>query len=336
MNDQIEHRANLSYAEFSQDYLFPHRPVVITDALREWKAVSRWTPEFFKKEFSDMKFSLGGKRGNEDFTMSTFIDRVMASDETSPAPYFRNQVLDEVFPSLKQDVQPLPPYFFPNWMGEPFFVPGVRRSLNRGGAMEIYIGGKGASFPYLHYDGMATHAFLLQIYGQKRFILYGPEQEQYLYPNPERPNQTLVLDLDRPDLEKFPLFAKAKPISFVLEPGEMLFIPHRWWHTTKMLGPSISVSVNVLNQSNWASLTDWVAKRKPLLELPTRAYLDCAGAWQTAKDRRRGTRPASVKTSSPANVLMKPGFGFKGLEKIAVNGMASCFGVMQSILPFLE
>lgn len=287
MNNQVERHADLSSAEFAETYLYPHKPVVITDALRGCRALSRWSPEFFRKEFGDMGFSIDdGKRGTVEFTMSSFIGRVLASDESNPAPYFQNQVFHEMFPTLKQDIEPLPGYFCPNWMCEKFLLKSVQRSLNRGGAMEIYIGGKGGAFPYLHYDGMATHAFLLQIYGQKRFILYGPEQEEYLYPSKERPNHTQIPDLDHPDLDKFPLFAKAKAISVILDPGQMLFIPHRWWHTTKMLSLSISLSVNVLNASNWAALMDWVAKRNPVLGIPSRIYLNLAGSWRARRDRR--------------------------------------------------
>jgi histone arginine demethylase JMJD6 len=295
MNDQVDRRASLSSAEFAEQYLYPHKPVVITDALRGWRALSRWSPEFFKREFADMRFSIeDGARGTGDFTMSSFIDRVIASDETNPAPYFRNQVFQEMFPSLVNDIDSLPSYLSPNWMSEHFLLKSVQRSLNRGGAMEIYIGGKGGAFPYLHYDGMATHAFLLQIYGEKRFILYGPDQEEFLYPSKARPNHTQIPDLDHVDLARFPLFAKAKAIRFVLAPGEMVFIPHRWWHTTKMLSPSISLSVNVLNSSNWHELTDWVAKRRPMLGIPSRIYLKVAGSWRMRRDRESGLAPLSL------------------------------------------
>jgi hypothetical protein len=33
----------------------------------------------------------------------------------------------------------------------------------------------------------------------------------------------------------------------------MLFVPSRWWHTAKMLTPSITLSINTLNTSNWGN-----------------------------------------------------------------------------------
>jgi hypothetical protein len=300
MNLDIERRTNLSYAEFSDKYQYANKPVIVTDVLRQWKAMERWTPEFFKREFGDMKFSIDGgshrsasyKAGNGsvEYTMERFIDQVLASTDENPAPYFRNQVLYEMFPSLRQDIEPLPEYFRPNWLPDRYLVKDVRNVLNRGAAIEIYIGGRGGKFPMLHYDGAAAHAFLMQIYGRKQFILYSPEQESFLYPSPEKGNLSLINSVDRPDLDKFPLFANAVPTIFVLEPGELLFIPSRWWHTTKMLTPCISISVNTVNQSNWPALINFVAagRHNPLISLASRMYLTGAGTWRSWRDRDWG------------------------------------------------
>ena len=296
MKLQIERRTSLSYAEFARGYLFAIKPVVITDAIHEWKAVSRWTPEFFKKEFGDVRFTLNGsnKSGYKkesaagEFTMAQFIDRVLASTHDDPAPYFRNRILHDVFPTLKEDVEPLPDYFFPNWLAESYLLKGVERLFHRGARMEIYIGGTGGTFPVMHYDGLVAHAFLAQIHGRKKFILYSPEQESYLYPRPDAANFSRITDVERPDLTQFPLFAKAEPTTFILEAGELLFIPSKWWHTTKMLTPSISISMNVVNRSNWTELTDLICgMQRPRARLPVRGYLAIAGAWRSLRDWRR-------------------------------------------------
>jgi hypothetical protein len=230
--------------------------------------------------------------------MASFIDRVLESSAEDPAPYFRNESLYDLFPSLKEDIEPLPEYLLPNWLGERYLVKQVGELLNKSAAIEIYIGGKGGSFPVLHYDGAGTHAFLMQIHGRKRYIVYPPAQETYLYPSPERANISLINSVEDPDLNKYPLFAKAEPTIFVLEPGELLFVPSHWWHTAKMLTASITISANVLNDSNWHELISFVGqgRRNPLLWLAARAYLRAAGAkrsWRDREWRRRAeVRPA--------------------------------------------
>jgi histone arginine demethylase JMJD6 len=301
----IPRRANLSYDEFAATYLYPGKPVVVTDALKDWKAVGRWTPEFFKGQFGDMTFTIhdtlrsqiGYKDagGATEYTMASFVDRVMASTAESPAPYFRNRVLAEYFPTLVRDIEPLPIYFAPNWLGEKFLVKSVGKHLNRGAAIEIYIGGTGGAFPVLHYDGSATHAFLMQIYGRKEYIVYPPDQREFLYPSPDSRNLSMVNSLDTPDLERFPLFARAQGARFELRPGELLFVPALWWHTAKMLTPSITVSINTVNDSNWGALVDDLSggRRNPLVAMGGRAYLSSAGAWRAWRDRRY--RPSVVQ-----------------------------------------
>lgn len=294
---EVDRRSKLSYDAFAREYLYPLKPVIITDAMQTWPAMRRWTPEFFKQEFGDMTFSINSAEYGQssfdasrvdEFTMASFIDRVLESTESRPAPYFRNKVLYDLFPSLKQDIEPLPSYFQPNWLTDHYVVKRVGDVLNRGAAIELYIGGKGASFPVLHFDGAGTHAFLMQIYGRKEYIIYPPEQEPLLYPSPAKRNHSLVADIEHPDLQKFPEFGKAVPTKFFLEPGELLFVPSHWWHTARILSPSITVSINVLNQSNWRELVQYVAlqQRDAIRAWGSRVYLTGAGGLRFWRDRK--------------------------------------------------
>lgn len=292
----IARRDKLSYEEFSENFLFPLKPVVIRGALRDWKALGRWTPEFFRREFGEMKIRINDVEygqsgydpdGGPEFTMAQFIGLVLDSTNGNPAPYLRNVSLADVFPSLQADIEPLPDYLFPNWLTDRYLVRRVGKVLNRGALIELYIGGTGASFPVLHYDGAGTHAFLMQIYGRKQYVVFSPDQERFLYPSPRKINLSLIDNLESPDLKRFPFFGQARPITFVLEPGEMLFVPSHWWHTAKMLTPSITISANVLNRSNWHELVRYVSARQtnPFVSVASRAYLATAGASRVMRDR---------------------------------------------------
>jgi histone arginine demethylase JMJD6 len=295
MSQQVERRANLSYDDFVKEYVSINKPVILTDAMNHWKALGRWSPEFFKQEFGNMEIDVNKVAWTERAgvpkpsvcSMAQFVDRVLASSDDNPAPYLRNQNLCDLFPSLLQEVMPLPRYLTPNWLPESFSMKPLQRVFREHAELQFYFGGQGGSFPSLHFDVLASHAFLMEIYGRKRFVIFSPDQQPYLYLQPNSRNHSQV-NVENPDLKKFPLFAQAKPIVFVLEPGELLFVPSGWWHTTKMLTPCISISLNVVNSSNWKPLTKWVCDgRKPYLRLPSRIYLSAAGSWRLRRDQKQ-------------------------------------------------
>ena len=50
------------------------------------------------------------------------------------------------------------------------------------------------------------------------------------------------MDVERPDHEKFPLFANARHMDVVLGPGEFVYIPARCWHYVRALTTSVSLN----------------------------------------------------------------------------------------------
>ena len=72
--------------------------------------------------------------------------------------------------------------------------------------------------------------------GRRRFTLFPTEQVANLYVGPI--DRTLagqpssMVDIDRPDLDRFPRFAQAMDAAEIaeLEPGDALYMPSLWWH----------------------------------------------------------------------------------------------------------
>jgi hypothetical protein len=50
------------------------------------------------------------------------------------------------------------------------------------------------------------------------------------------------VDVEHPDLARFPNFAKARHMDAILGPGDALFLPKGWWHYVRALTPSFSVN----------------------------------------------------------------------------------------------
>jgi hypothetical protein len=241
----IDRRRGLSHRDFVREYLRPQKPVVLTDAIDHWPALGHWTPEFFRSAFGLRSVTVDGQQ----YALRDLMTLIENSSKRHPAPYLRNLLIADWAPELLADITPMPDCTRPNWLGSPLF-----HDRDATTAIELYIGGEGASFPVLHYDGMHTHAFLMQLHGTKEYVAFAPDQAKYLYPREgfER-NKSRVVDIENPDLEAFPLFAAATPLRTLLRAGETLFMPSGWWHTARILEPTITVSINTANKTNWVA-----------------------------------------------------------------------------------
>jgi histone arginine demethylase JMJD6 len=268
----IERRSNLSYEEFKEKYLFAKKPVIITDATAKWKA-SEWTPDWFKSRYPD-KIVLTDQG---EMRMDHFIDAIKEDPNGAPGPFLREQPLKDVFPDLVDHVLPNPPYVLPNWLGTNFLFKRINYRVNRESHIEVNFCGR-RIFPYLHLDDLGVHAFITQHYGEKEFTVFQPDQEPYLYrEGTQRFSQ--IKDVDNPDLERFPLFAQAKAIKLVLKPGESVFMPCGWWHTTRVPGTSLSTVISISNSSNWNELVLFLEKNSnhPKLAALFSVYLRIIG-----------------------------------------------------------
>ena len=147
----------------------------------------------------------------------------------------------------------------------------------------------------LHWDSLFFQVFAFQIFGTKVWYLFGPDESERLYPKPDFHSASRIEDVEHPDLERFPAFGDALCHRCTLAPGEMLFLPGGWWHTTRIHEPSISVSINTANGINWSGMTREMChnlgRRAPLLGPPLRAYLAALGGYKSLRDRLRSPRP---------------------------------------------
>jgi histone arginine demethylase JMJD6 len=244
---QIDRLEGISARDFYHDHVLARKPAVIRNAT-QWPAFGKWSLDFFRDRFADANVRIDKK----SWRMADFIERVKTSSASDPAPYLREWPINRELPELIADISPAPAVAQPNWLGGNLLP---KRWKIYGGVPELLIGGAGAGFPYLHYDEYHLHAFITQIVGGKDFVMFDPADTPYLYPLGDGSLKTHLRDVRNVDLEKFPLFAKATPITFRAEAGDTIFIPSGWWHVTYLDEPTIAVSLNAANGSNWMAMS---------------------------------------------------------------------------------
>lgn len=116
-----------------------------------------------------------------------------------------------------------------------------RGALN---AANLWVSHRGV-FTKNHWDELEN--FNIALEGRKRFVLAPPGLRGY-YPRSVLRgygDKSQVFDLNDVDLARFPKVAArlAERREFILEPGQMLYLPLGWWHQAESLD-DVNINVN--------------------------------------------------------------------------------------------
>lgn len=227
-------------AEFLQQVVEQRQPVIITGVVSQWPAYSRWTPEYFQRRHGDLlcrvvvdmptggvSYDREAKNHIREMRLADFVDFM----RDSPLPcYYRRQHAQKM-PGIEADCDFS--LLTPDDPSETNFV---------------WIGTAGTRTG-LHFDMQDN--VLCQLFGTKELWLVSPRESHLVYSYPGSVTKSRVAP-DRPDLDRFPAFAKATVLRGTLAPGEALFIPYGWWHGVISTTTSISVSHEFGRKITWA------------------------------------------------------------------------------------
>eukprot|EP00890_Picochlorum_soloecismus_P002011 jgi/Picsp_1/2810/NSC_01036-R1_protein len=125
---------------------------------------------------------------------------------------------------------------------------------------KLFIGPPGTT-TRLHYDAGDAHGWLGQLKGRKLFFLFPPNNSKGLKPLSSE-KETVQSALDPLTLDLSALKDdNLEPMAIVLEPGDAILIPRRWWHYAVALDCSVTFQKNFYNAStNAQGLVQMVMK----------------------------------------------------------------------------
>lgn len=253
---QIVRRTGLTPDTFIREYLQANQPVIVTAAMKGWRALSDWDPDYLKRKIGDMEVQVY----DDLFTLvniealADYLDRNFGKAGNVPSiEYVRAYVrfkdvdftwADHLFQALADDWSH--PSFFPR---DGFVLP---RSPQVGSITPVsdlfpykglFISGRGAR-TRLHRDPFGTDAILCQVYGEKKLTFYEPRHADEVI------SDGAYVDPMAVDATRFPGFRSIEPtFEDVLQPGEILFIPEGWFHDVLTISDSISVTWNFVHEA---------------------------------------------------------------------------------------
>ncbi len=246
----VDRRSGLSVREFKGEY-FNRTPVVVTDALESWEARASWTVEELKARLGKTPVRVQGFRNglpnpelDRQMPFGEYIENILRKDFQSFPFYLRdNYSLFVDHKHLWKDFAH-PKYCF-DWFK---FLPD---SMVRPGP-RIFIGPRG-SMQNLHQDMWGTYFWMAQLAGRKRWILFSPDQKQFLYEPQANGATGRPVRPDNPDLKRYPLITKTRGLECTIGPGDLIIVPRDWFHWVHSLDPTISLTHNYMGPGNFRS-----------------------------------------------------------------------------------
>lgn len=229
--------------EFSKDIfeddLYLKQPIVFRGVAKDWPAVQNWSKQFFREHYDKTPVTIIDNPGLVDkekentfkhTTFGEYFDEV----EKDPSKYLRfSRVLDHN-PVLLNDLNL-------NWLRQ------FKNGLNMGEQTFLFIG-EGDTRTPMH-AGL-THTIFVGIKGRKKWTICAPNERFFVDPIAARvlyyytdANPTT----DAPYDQNYPLAHCLKKYEFILEEGDVLWLPSMFWHYINNLTPTIGVAFKYTN-----------------------------------------------------------------------------------------
>ncbi len=233
---EVERRHRLSRDEFLREYYSTNRPVIITGMMDDWPAIEKWNLDYFAREFGDrdVEVQMGRTAGanyeteREKFArkikFGDFVEQVRTAGRTNDfyLTANNNSANRQALAGLWNDIIQIPEYL---------------SSDNPGGF--FWMGPAGTITPF-HHD--LTNNFMAQVIGRKRLKI-APSWDIPLMRNHlhcfSRVDGGVTPAAPRPPLQE------PQILEFILDPGEILFLPIGCLHYVE--GVDISVTVSFTN-----------------------------------------------------------------------------------------
>jgi lysine-specific demethylase 8 len=257
---------------FNDKFFASQTPVILRGAANDWPARKLWDRDYLKNIVGPAVLTVErgpngvhpdlttiGLSGQEQVSFSEYVDAIWSGDEVAKTRF----VIGDKAAILNHDGQTPGEHFGP-LMGDVIVPPFFDRKALR--FIGFWLSARGV-LSWLHYDNDGLPHLNAQVKGRKRVVLYPPGQAALLYPflytgdEGGTYSQFSQVDVEEPDLRRFPAFARAQRFAGMLEEGDMLFIPPLWYHSFRHLDP-ININVNFSWRSGRLALNGISARNR--------------------------------------------------------------------------
>lgn len=258
----------MSFEEFATR--FADRPVIFRGMADQWPAKSRWTKDFFHRHYghdtvsvvSYRQFPSGSQPGKFIVSLADFLDALSTNTPRDTAPLYLQEWYAFVkHPELTDDYEPFLPHIFEDWLA----------TFPRGWMLEpaqrtnLRFGMRGSKSP-LHSDNLNAMAWLAVLKGWKRFLLFSGRAlntDEFYAARAAIGAAPYFLDMSgiNPELNRIhPAFSDAELWVADVREGDVIHVPHKWFHQVENLEETLSVGRYYANAINWNDTCEYLRR----------------------------------------------------------------------------
>ena len=262
--------ASLSQSDFVNDFEMKNVPVVIANAVASWPAFQKWTSTYLGQIGKDRKFRATSATAPlaATFTLEEYFNYARQAREEAPLYLFERDFC-KLVPELQSDFS-VPPYFDPKAV-----TSDTNQELPQCYRTDLFrifgeaarpdwrwlICGPARSGSIFHIDPNQTNAWNVSITGRKKWIFYPPG-----VPPPGVVADSTGAEVTVPIStgEWLLSFWKAhlecrrdpdvrrRPLEVIADPGDVVFVPHGYWHMVLNLDQCVALTQNYVSTANLA------------------------------------------------------------------------------------
>ncbi|RCV31772.1 hypothetical protein SETIT_6G205100v2 [Setaria italica] len=299
---QIERRSCISLEAFIRDYFICESPVILSGCIDHWPARTKWKDiNYLERIAGDRTIPVEVGKNHactewkqELITFSQFLERMWSSDSANLAYVARHPLFDQI-KELREDIT-VPEYCCAGG--------GELQSPN------AWFSPHGTVTP-LHHD--PHHNLFAQVLGRKYFRLYPASVSVDLYPHTEaKLSNTSQVDLDSIDEKEFPKTADLEFVDGILEEGDLLYIPPKWWHymsygADHLFYLAVDLAFVIIDdKALTANHTVHIKYSKHFLEESVTIiwfWMPCMFIWDSQKHLRGRRGMLHIQVCSPSNIV---------------------------------
>lgn len=227
----------ITKSDFINHYYKPQIPVLIEGLTKNWPAFNKWNIEYIQSLAGNQIVPLynneptkGKQKSAEPTTEMKLYDylEIIKSQPTDLRIFFYD--LMKNMPQLANDFE------YPD-IGLKFFK---RLPV-------MFFGSKGSKV-LPHYDMDLADLFHFHFHGNKRVLLFAPNQTKYLYKVPFSVHNVEAIDLDNPDFIKYPALKYLEGLEVEMKHGDALYMPSGYWHYITYLNGGFSMTLRAFSK----------------------------------------------------------------------------------------